>query len=169
MSINADSYLVLGPTLSVSDMTGHDSLCFLAQPGEAFQLKTHSRSVQLIFSTFLLRPISAPKGCQLDISSWHYSSSIKPMSSKVTLLEHWRTVLISSWMTMSTHLTQGSFSLMTCFFTMASNAISGVKSPVLDKENKKDSESQGNSFTWKGLIWIYVVVVDPAYVAHFHL
>lgn len=39
--------------------------------------------------------------------------------------------MISSWITRSTHFRQGSFSLTTCFFTMASNAKSGVKSPVL--------------------------------------
>lgn len=58
-------------------------------------------------------------------------------NTQVTLLEHWRTVFISSWMTMSTHLTQGPFSFMTCFFTMASNAMSGVKSPVLKPTKRK--------------------------------
>lgn len=48
-----------------------------------------------------------------------------------TLLVHCRTVLMSSWMTRSTHLRHGSFSFTTCFFTMASKARSGVKSPVL--------------------------------------
>lgn len=58
-------------------------------------------------------------------------------STRTTLVEHWRTVLISSWMTMSTHLTQGPFSFMICFFTMASNAMSGVKSPVLKHTKRK--------------------------------
>lgn len=48
-----------------------------------------------------------------------------------TLLVHCLTVLMSSWMTMSMHFRHGSFSLMTCFFTMASNAKSGVNRPVL--------------------------------------
>ena len=48
-----------------------------------------------------------------------------------TLLVHCLTVLMSSWITRSTHLRHGSFSFTTCFFTMASNARSGVNSPVL--------------------------------------
>lgn len=48
-----------------------------------------------------------------------------------TLLVHCLTVLMSSWMTRSMHFRQGSFSLMICFFTMASNAMSGVNRPVL--------------------------------------
>lgn len=48
-----------------------------------------------------------------------------------TLLVHCLTVLMSSWMTRSMHFRQGSFSLMICFFTMASNARSGVNRPVL--------------------------------------
>lgn len=54
-----------------------------------------------------------------------------PCQGADTLLVHCLTVLISSWITRSTHFRQGSFSLTTCFFTMASNARSGVKSPVL--------------------------------------
>lgn len=54
-----------------------------------------------------------------------------PCRGPNTLLVHCLTVLISSWITRSTHFRQGSFSLTTCFFTMASNAKSGVKSPVL--------------------------------------
>lgn len=48
-----------------------------------------------------------------------------------TLLVHCLNVLMSSWMTRSMHFRQGSFSLMICFFTMASNAKSGVNRPVL--------------------------------------
>lgn len=48
-----------------------------------------------------------------------------------TLLVHCLTVLMSSWMTRSMHFRHGSFSFMICFFTMASNARSGVNRPVL--------------------------------------
>ena len=49
----------------------------------------------------------------------------------VTFLVHCLTVLISSEITMSTHLRHGSRIFFTCFFTMVSKAMSGVKSPVL--------------------------------------
>lgn len=57
--------------------------------------------------------------------------SVPAFQGSDTLLVHCLTVLISSWITRSTHFKQGSFSFTTCFFTMASNAKSGVKSPVL--------------------------------------
>lgn len=47
-------------------------------------------------------------------------------------------------MTRSMHFTQGSFSLMICFFTMASNARSGVNRPVL-----KDIQTRQ---TWSGSV-----------------
>ena len=49
---------------------------------------------------------------------------------------HWCTVLMSSSVTISTHLRQGPLSLIICFFTMASNAKSGVNRPVLDQERE---------------------------------
>ena len=60
-----------------------------------------------------------------------------------TLLVHCLTVLMSSWMTRSMHFTQGSFSLMICFFTMASNARSGVKRPVLKDIETRQTQRQG--------------------------
>lgn len=121
-----ECYLVLGPTLSVADVRSHNPLCFLTQHWEAFQLKTHHAAYRslhrLTFHTSLLLVF------QLEFHS---------KSTWTTLVEHWRTVLISSWMTMSTHLTQGPFSFMICFFTMASNAMSGVKSPVLKHTKRK--------------------------------
>lgn len=71
------------------------------------------------------------------IPEFNFSATTLRLHGGVTLVEHWRTVLISSWMTMSTHLTQGCFSLMICFFTIASNAMSGVKSPVLQREEEE--------------------------------
>lgn len=49
----------------------------------------------------------------------------------VTLTAHFRTSAVSSDTTRSTHLRLGSLSLRICFFTIASKARSGVKSPVL--------------------------------------
>lgn len=71
------------------------------------------------------------------LPEFNFSATTLRLHGGVTLVEHWRTVLISSWMTMSTHLTQGCFSLMICFFTIASNAMSGVNSPVLQREEEK--------------------------------
>lgn len=51
--------------------------------------------------------------------------------SLVTLMPHFMTSVVSSDTTRSTHLRLGSLSLRICFLTIASNARSGVKSPVL--------------------------------------
>lgn len=48
-----------------------------------------------------------------------------------TFSVHFLIRVTSSVTTRSTHFRQGSFSFMTCFFTMASNAKSGVNRPVL--------------------------------------
>ena len=61
-----------------------------------------------------------------------------------TLLVHCLTVLMSSWMTRSMHFRQGSFSLMICFFTMASNARSGVNRPVL-----RDATTDRHTDRWR--------------------
>lgn len=61
-----------------------------------------------------------------------------------TLLVHCLTVLMSSWMTRSTHLRQGVFSLTTCFFTMTSNAMSGVNSPVLRIHGETETQWQAD-------------------------
>lgn len=55
----------------------------------------------------------------------------------VTFLVHCLTVLISSEITMSTHLRHGSRIFFTCFFTMVSKAMSGVKSPVLNARSRR--------------------------------
>lgn len=44
MCLSISRYLVLGPAFSVSDMRSHNSLRFLAQRGEAVQLKTHENT-----------------------------------------------------------------------------------------------------------------------------
>lgn len=67
-----------------------------------------------------------------------------------TLLVHCLTVLISSWITRSTHLRQGSFSFTTCFFTMASNAKSGVKSPVLEHPGRGERAERDRSVSDQG-------------------
>lgn len=51
--------------------------------------------------------------------------------SLVTFTAHFMTSAVSSDTTRSTHLRLGSLSLRICFLTIASNARSGVKSPVL--------------------------------------
>ena len=59
---------------------------------------------------------------------------------RVTFLVHCLTVLISSEITMSTHLRHGSRIFFTCFFTMVSKAMSGVKSPVLNARNGRRAQ-----------------------------
>lgn len=49
----------------------------------------------------------------------------------VTFSPHFFMTVASSETTRSTHFKLGSLSLTSCFFTMASKAMSGVKSPVL--------------------------------------
>lgn len=73
------------------------------------------------------------------------ASSMLPL---VTFLVHCLTVLINSEMTMSTHFRQGSLIFFTCFFTMVSKAMSGVKRPVLntqggDKRRQEGEKGQG--------------------------
>lgn len=63
----------------------------------------------------------------------------------VTFLVHCLTVLISSEITMSTHLRHGSRIFFTCFFTMVSKAMSGVKSPVLNARGGRRAVSQASS------------------------
>lgn len=60
----------------------------------------------------------------------------------VTFLVHCLTVLISSEITMSTHLRHGSRIFFTCFFTMVSKAMSGVKSPVLKGPSGRRTQRQ---------------------------
>lgn len=64
---------------------------------------------------------------------------------QVTFLVHCLTVLISSEITMSTHLRHGSRIFFTCFFTMVSKAMSGVKSPVLNARSGRRAVSQAGS------------------------
>lgn len=60
-----------------------------------------------------------------------------------TLLVHCCTVLMSSWITMSTHLRHGPLSFTICFFTMASKAISGVNRPVLQGDKTAECTYYG--------------------------
>jgi len=84
-----------------------------------------------------------------------------------TWLMHSYTVATSSWLTMSTNWTHGPLSLDICFFTMASNAMSGVNRPVLKgrktEERKwkevgcartEDDEGRTLRSTWRrGCFW----------------
>ena len=53
-----------------------------------------------------------------------------------TRSEHEWTTLLSSSITRSTHFSIGAFSCAICFFTIASNAMSGVNRPVLHKTSR---------------------------------
>ena len=64
----------------------------------------------------------------------------------ITFLVHCLTVLISSEITMSTHLRHGSRIFFTCFFTMVSKAMSGVKSPVLNARSGRRAVSQASAY-----------------------
>lgn len=68
------------------------------------------------------------------------ASSMLPL---VTFLVHCLTVLINSEMTMSTHFRQGSLIFFTCFFTMVSKAMSGVKRPVLNTQGWGQDKAGG--------------------------
>lgn len=65
------------------------------------------------------------------------------MLPPVTFLVHCLTVLINSEMTMSTHFRQGSLIFFTCFFTMVSKAMSGVKRPVLNTQGGDKTRQEG--------------------------
>lgn len=54
----------------------------------------------------------------------------------VTFSAHFLMTVASSDTTRSTHFKLGSLSFTSCFFTMASKAMSGVKSPVLGHAEK---------------------------------
>jgi len=83
------------------------------------------------------------------------ASSMLPL---VTFLVHCLTVLINSEMTMSTHFRQGSLIFFTCFFTMVSKAMSGVKRPVLntqggDKTRQEGEKGQGERHSVTHTSW----------------
>lgn len=59
------------------------------------------------------------------------STQVIIMKSLVTFSAHFLMTVASSETTRSTHFKLGSLSFTICFFTMASKAMSGVKSPVL--------------------------------------
>ena len=59
-----------------------------------------------------------------------------------TFSAHLRTILVISTTTMSTHLIEGCLSFSICRLTMVSNAMSGVKSPVLRKEDYTNSTNR---------------------------
>lgn len=67
----------------------------------------------------------------------------------LTLSVHIRTTFDNSKTTRSIHFRQGSFNLFICFFTIASNAISGVKRPTLIPE--KENKNLLNEQTYNGL------------------
>lgn len=77
------------------------------------------------------------------VPHWRYWADQSLTGLTSTLLVHWRTVLMSSWITKSTHFRHGSFSFTTCFFTMASNARSGVNSPVLEPTEREKRDQSG--------------------------
>lgn len=79
--------------------------------------------------------------CQVPCDPLAGSPPVARLGYCSTLLVHCLNVLMSSWMTRSIHFRQGSFSLMICFFTMASNARSGVNRPVLRTHRDTDSET----------------------------
>ena len=71
----------------------------------------------------------------------------KPVPSQApkaqqTFSAHLRTILVISTTTMSTHLIEGCLSFSICRLTMVSNAMSGVKSPVLRKEDYTNSTNR---------------------------
>lgn len=69
----------------------------------------------------------------------------------VTFLVHCLTVLINSEITMSTHFRQGSLIFFTCFFTMVSKAMSGVKRPVLNTQGRgQDKAGRGGGEKGQG-------------------
>lgn len=83
----------------------------------------------------------------------------------VTFLVHCLTVLISSEITMSTHLRHGSRIFFTCFFTMVSKAMSGVKSPVLNARSGRRAVSQASSCQ-ESQAWARPTPLSPALRSH---
>lgn len=72
--------------------------------------------------------------------AWQQCRVGQRRAGPVTFLVHCLTVLISSEITMSTHLRHGSRIFFTCFFTMVSKAMSGVNSPVLNARSGRRAQ-----------------------------
>ena len=62
---------------------------------------------------------------------WGTDAYVRKTKPSVTFSAHFLMTVASSETTRSTHFKLGSLSFTICFFTMASKAMSGVKSPVL--------------------------------------
>lgn len=60
----------------------------------------------------------------------------------ITFSEHFLMTMASSETTRSTHFKLGSLSFIICFFTIASKAISGVKSPVLHHAESMNTKGE---------------------------
>ena len=92
-----------------------------------------------------------------------YTSTKKPVPSQApkaqqTFSAHLRTILVISTTTMSTHLIEGCLSFSICRLTMVSNAMSGVKSPVLRKEDYTNSTNR-RFYTYLKLEHVHVHLV----------
>lgn len=78
----------------------------------------------------IIRSVSSRKRGYLDIYNVFNTIKFKNTQSKLTLSVHILTTFDSSVTTKSTHFNDGSFKRSICFFTIASNAISGVNNPT---------------------------------------
>lgn len=114
--------------------------CWLDRPRLVPLRSSHAEEVVRNTSVAAGKSLPQSQCCAAAREGVEGASSMLP---PVTFLVHCLTVLINSEITMSTHFRQGSLIFFTCFFTMVSNAMSGVKRPVLNTQDRGQDKAGG--------------------------
>lgn len=129
--------------------------CWLDRSRLALLRSSHAEEVVKTPSVAAGKSLPRSRCCAAASEQVEGANSMLPL---VTFLVHCLTVLINSEMTMSTHFRQGSLIFFTCFFTMVSKAMSGVKRPVLntqggDKTRQEGEKGQGECHSVTHTSW----------------
>lgn len=129
--------------------------CWLDRSRLALLRSSHAEEVVKTPSVAAGKSLPRSRCCAAASERVEGANSMLPL---VTFLVHCLTVLINSEMTMSTHFRQGSLIFFTCFFTMVSKAMSGVKRPVLntqggDKTRQEGEKGQGECHSVTHTSW----------------
>lgn len=114
--------------------------CWLDRSRLALLRSSHAEEVVKTPSVAAGKSLPRSRCCAAASEQVEGANSMLPL---VTFLVHCLTVLINSEMTMSTHFRQGSLIFFTCFFTMVSKAMSGVKRPVLNTQGGDKTRQEG--------------------------
>lgn len=114
--------------------------CLLDRPRLVPLRSSHAEEVVRNTSVAAGKSLPQSQCCAAAREGVEGASSMLP---PVTFLVHCLTVLINSEITMSTHFRQGSLIFFTCFFTMVSKAMSGVKRPVLNTQDRGQDKAGG--------------------------